>query len=78
MQMSDIASFFGLQTNRLFTIQTPMKGRSDLVLVDFQCAEGLSRNFEIHVRLASQDPNIELKKMIGQSVTITLQLTDAL
>ncbi|WP_325088531.1 type VI secretion system Vgr family protein [Burkholderia contaminans] len=78
MQMSDIASFFGLQTNRLFTIQTPMKGRSDLVLVDFQCAEGLSQNFEIHVRLASQDPNIELKKMIGQSVTITLQLTDAL
>ncbi|WP_175721199.1 type VI secretion system Vgr family protein [Burkholderia anthina] len=78
MQMSDIASFFGLQTNRLFTIQTPMKGRSDLVLVDFQCAEGLSQNFEIHVRLASQDQNIELKKMIGQSVTITLQLTDAL
>ncbi|VWC18567.1 type IV secretion protein Rhs [Burkholderia aenigmatica] len=78
MQMSDIASFFGLQANRLFTIQTPMKGRSDLVLVDFQCAEGLSQNFEIHVRLASQDPNIELKKMIGQSVTITLQLTDAL
>jgi len=78
MQMSDIASFFGLQTNRLFTIQTPMKGRSDLVLVDFQCAEGLSQNFEIHVRLASQDPNVELKKMIGQPVTITLQLTDAL
>lgn len=54
MQMSDIASFFGLQTNRLFTIQTPMKGRSDLVLVDFQCAEGLSRNFEIHVRLGKR------------------------
>lgn len=78
MQMSDIASFFGLQTNRLFTIQTPMKGRSDLVLVDFQCAEGLSQNFEIHASLASQDPNIELKKLIGQPVTITLQLTDAL
>ncbi|AOJ10567.1 type VI secretion system Vgr family protein [Burkholderia mayonis] len=78
MQMSDIASFLGLQTNRLFTIETPMKGRSDLVLVDFQCAEGLSQNFEIHVRLASQDPNIELKKLIGQSVSITLQLTDAL
>lgn len=78
MQMSDIASFFGLQTNRLFTIQTPMKGRSDLVLVEFQCVEGLSQNFEIHARLASQDPNIELKKLIGQSVTITLQLTDAL
>ncbi|WP_311006458.1 phage late control D family protein, partial [Burkholderia pseudomultivorans] len=28
--------------------------------------------------LASQDPNIELKKLIGKPVTITLQLTDAL
>lgn len=78
MQMSGIASFFNLQGNRLFTIQTPMKGQFDLVIVDFQCAEGLSRNFEINVRLASQDPNIELKKLIGQPVTITLQLTDAL
>ncbi|KVQ67565.1 type IV secretion protein Rhs [Burkholderia ubonensis] len=78
MQMSDAASFFGLQGNRLFAIETPLKGRSDLVLVDFHCTEGLSRNFEIHVRLASQDANIELKKLIGQPVTITLQLTDAL
>ncbi|MBR8313422.1 type VI secretion system tip protein VgrG [Burkholderia dolosa] len=78
MQLSDIPSFFGLQSNRLFTIQTPMKGRSDLVLVDFQGTEGLSQNFEFHVRLASQDSNIELKKLIGQPVTITLQLTDAL
>ncbi|HDR9497128.1 TPA: type VI secretion system tip protein VgrG [Burkholderia cepacia] len=78
MQLSDIPGFFGLQSNRLFTIQTPMKGRSDLVLVDFQGTEGLSQNFEFHVRLASQDPNIELKKLIGQPVTITLQLTDAL
>ncbi|MBO1853350.1 type VI secretion system tip protein VgrG [Burkholderia cenocepacia] len=78
MQMSEIASFFQLQSNRLFTIETPLKGRSDLVLVDFHCTEGLSQNFEMHVRLASQDKNIELKKLIGQPVTITLQLTDAL
>ncbi|MBY4681900.1 type VI secretion system Vgr family protein [Burkholderia contaminans] len=78
MQMSEIASFFQLQSNRLFTIETPLKGRSDLVLVDFHCTEGLSQNFETHVRLASQDKNIELKKLIGQPVTITLQLTDAL
>ncbi|WDD93606.1 type VI secretion system tip protein VgrG [Burkholderia sp. FERM BP-3421] len=77
MQMSEIASFFQLQSNRLFTIQTPLKGRSDLVLVDFHCTEGLSRNFEIHVRLASQDQKIELKKLIGQPVSIALQLTDA-
>lgn len=78
MQLSDIPGFFGLQSNRLFTIQTPLRGRSDLVVVDFRCTEGLSQNFEIHARLASQDANIELKKLIGQPVTITLQLTDAL
>lgn len=78
MQMSEIASFFQLQANRLFTIQTPLGGMSEVVLVDFHCTEGLSQNFEIRARLASQDRNIELKKLIGQPVTITLQLTDAL
>jgi type VI secretion system secreted protein VgrG len=78
MQMSEIASFFQLQANRLFTIQTPLSGMSEVVLVDFHCTEGLSQNFEIRARLASQDRNIELKKLIGQPVTITLQLTDAL
>lgn len=76
--MSDIASFFQLQANRLFTMQTPLSGKSEVVLVDFHCTEGLSQNFEISARLASQDQNIELKKLIGQPVTITLQLTDAL
>jgi type VI secretion system secreted protein VgrG len=78
MQMSDIASFFQLQGNRLFTIQTPLKGRSELVLVDFHCNESLSDLFHIDVQLASQDRSIELKKMIGQPVTITLQVTDAI
>lgn len=78
MQMSEIASFFQLQANRLFTIQTPLQGMSEVVLVDFHCTEALSQNFEIRGRLASQDRNIELKKLIGQPVTITLQLTDAL
>jgi len=78
MQMSEIASFFRLQGNRLLTIKTPLAGPSELVVVDFQCTEGLSQLFEIHVRLASQDRKIELKQMIGQPVTVTLQLTSAL
>ncbi|MFL9872423.1 type VI secretion system Vgr family protein [Paraburkholderia megapolitana] len=77
MQMSDIASFFQLQNNRLFSIDSPLKGNSELVLVDFHCDESLSDLFHIDVQLASQDRTIELKKMIGQAVTITLQLTDA-
>lgn len=78
MQMSEIAGFFRLQSNRLFTIKTPLGGPSELVVVDFQCVEGLSRNFDINVQLASQNCNIELKQMIGQPVTITLQLASAL
>ena len=78
MQMSDLSSFLQLQNNRLFTIDASPEGLSQLVLVDFQGTEGLSQLFDIHLRLASQDANIELKQMIGQPVTITLQLTGAL
>ena len=78
MQMSDLSSFFQLQNNRLFSIDASPEGLSELVLVDFQGTEGLSQLFEFHLRLASQDPNIELKQMIGKPVTISLQLTDAL
>ncbi|WP_206958105.1 type VI secretion system Vgr family protein [Trinickia acidisoli] len=78
MQMSDLASFVQLQNNRLFTVDASPKGASELALVDFQGTEGLSQLFDFHLRLASQDPNIELKQMIGQPVTITLQLTGAL
>lgn len=77
MQMSDASSFFQLQSNRLFSIDTPLKGGAELVLVDFHGDEGLSDLFRIDAQLASQDRTIELKKMIGQPVTITLQLTDA-
>ncbi|MDN7853881.1 type VI secretion system tip protein TssI/VgrG [Burkholderia seminalis] len=76
--LSEIAKqFFALQTNRLFTIATPLSGRSELVLTEFDCDEALGQLFEINLKLASQDPNIELKKLIGKPVTITLQLTDA-
>ncbi|VWD38885.1 type VI secretion system tip protein TssI/VgrG [Burkholderia lata] len=76
--LSEIAKqFFALQTNRLFTIATPLTGRSELVLTEFDCDEVLGQLFEIKLKLASQDPNIELKKLIGKPVTVTLQLTDA-
>lgn len=79
LSIAEIAKqFFALQNNRLFTIKTPLSGRSELVLTEFTCEEGLGKLFETWLTLASQDPNIELKKLIGKPVTITLQLTDAL
>ena len=78
MQMSDVSLFAQLQNNRLFGLEASPKGLSELVLVDFQGTEGLSQLFDFHLRLASQDPNIDLKQMIGQPVTMSLQLTNAL
>ncbi|WGS51139.1 type VI secretion system tip protein TssI/VgrG [Paraburkholderia sp. D15] len=78
MQLSDIAGFMNLQNSRLLTVKTPLAGTSELVLGDFQCSEGLSTLFDIQLGLASRNANIELKQMIGQPVTVSLQLTNAL
>ncbi|WP_118184417.1 type VI secretion system Vgr family protein [Paraburkholderia phosphatilytica] len=76
--MSESASFFQLQNNRLISFEGPSNGVSDLVAVDFRATEGLSCVFDIQLRLASQDRNIELKQLIGQPVTISLQVTASL
>jgi type VI secretion system secreted protein VgrG len=78
MQMSDIAGFLNLQNSRLLTIKTPLSGTAELVLGDFQCSEGLSVLFDMRLGLASRDSTIELKQMIGQPVTVSLQLANAL
>ncbi|WP_419690692.1 MULTISPECIES: type VI secretion system Vgr family protein [Burkholderia] len=78
MQLSDLAGFLNLQNSRLLTIKTPLSGASELVLGDFQCNEGLSVLYDMQLGLASRNPNIELKQMIGQPVTVSLQLSNAL
>ncbi|MGS0892895.1 type VI secretion system tip protein TssI/VgrG [Burkholderia stagnalis] len=76
--LAEIAKqFLALQNNRLFTISTPLSGRSEFVLTEFACDEELGELFELNLKLASQDPNTELKKLIGKPITVTLQLTDA-
>lgn len=77
MQMSDAAGFLNLQNSRLLTVKTPLSGTSELVLGDFQCSEGLSVLFDMQLGLAARNPNIELKQMIGQAVTVSLQLSNA-
>jgi type VI secretion system secreted protein VgrG len=75
MQLSDIAGVLNLQNSRLFSITTPLSGQSQLLVGDFHCSEGLSQLFQISVGLVSQDATIELKQLIGQPVTIELELT---
>ncbi|AOJ68293.1 MULTISPECIES: type VI secretion system Vgr family protein [Burkholderia] len=74
MQLSDLAGFLNLQNSRLLSIRTPLSGQSALVVSDFQCSEGLSVLFDMRIGLASRDPTIELKQMIGQPVTVSLKL----
>ncbi|PMS18628.1 hypothetical protein, partial [Trinickia soli] len=64
MKLFDPSALLQLQNKRLFSADTPMTGRSELVPLDFHCTEGLSVVFEIDVRFASQDFNIELKQML--------------
>ena len=78
MQIIGSSTFLQLQNKRLIGATTPMTGFSALVPIDFHCTEGLSQLYEIDVRFASQDPNIELKQMIGQPITLSLELTTAL
>jgi type VI secretion system secreted protein VgrG len=75
MQLSDIAGVLSLQNSRLFSITTPLSGQSQLLVGDFHCSEGLSQLFRVTVGLVSQNATIELKQMIGQSVTVELELT---
>jgi type VI secretion system secreted protein VgrG len=58
MQMSDVTSFFGLQNSRLFSIDTPLSGQSQLLVSDFSCSDELSQLFNIEVGLVSQDATI--------------------
>ncbi|KLU22298.1 type IV secretion protein Rhs [Caballeronia mineralivorans PML1(12)] len=76
MQMSDVTSFFGLQNSRLFSIDTPLSGQSQLLVSDFSCSDELSQLFNIEVGLVSQDATIELKQLIAQQVSIELEVND--
>lgn len=76
MPLSDAASFLGLQNSRLFSIDTPLSGRSQLLVSNLACSEALSELFNIEIGLVSQDATIELKQLIGQQITVEVQCTD--
>ncbi|MFL9871321.1 type VI secretion system Vgr family protein [Paraburkholderia megapolitana] len=76
MQMSDLSSIVGLQNSRLFTLNTPLSGRSQLLVNDFSCSDELSQLYRMELGLVSQDPSIQLKQLIAQQVCVELQVTD--
>ena len=63
------------QENRLIKLETPLGG-DVLLLRGFTGSEGISRLFNFHLDLLSEDDKIDFKKIIGQDVTIRVLLTD--
>ncbi len=63
------------QDNRLIGIDTSL-GKDVLLLQGFTGREGISRLFSFHLDLASEKDSISFKDIIGQSVTIRVNLAD--
>lgn len=62
-----------VQGTRHFTITTPL-GADKFLLKNFQGEEGISRLFHYQVELISQDDSIDFSQIVGQKVTITVEL----
>jgi type VI secretion system secreted protein VgrG len=63
------------QENRLISIDTPL-GKDVLLLQGFTGTEGISQPFRFDCELLSDQDSIDFTKIIGQRVTISIQLTD--
>ncbi len=64
---------FYTQENRILKIDTPL-GKNVLLLTDLGGSEGISTLFSYELTLASPQKEIDFKKIIGQSVTVSINL----
>lgn len=63
------------QQNRIASIATSLGGE-ELVLSSFSSREELGRLFQFEIALESEDHAIELNKLIGENVTVVLNLAN--
>ena len=63
------------QTNRRFAVTTPL-GDDVLLFHSMGASEELGRLFQFDLNLLSEDPEIKLKDILGQSVTVRSQRPD--
>lgn len=61
------------QTERIAKLNTPL-GEDNLVLVSFECSEGVSEDFEIRIDALSKKKGINFDSAIGQHCTITVEM----
>ena len=63
------------QDKRIIAIETPL-GKDALLLASFAAHEGVSRLFRISAEFLSENASIDFTKIIGQKVTISINLAD--
>jgi type VI secretion system secreted protein VgrG len=63
------------QENRLISISTPL-GKDIFLLQRFTGSEGISRLFNFRLSLLSTQSSIDFTKIIGQNVTVSIELGD--
>lgn len=64
-----------IQKNRFISITTPL-GPDKLLLRSFSGTEAISKIFTFQLELLSEDHNIDVNNILGQKVTITLNLPE--
>ncbi|WP_409260585.1 type VI secretion system tip protein TssI/VgrG [Pseudomonas putida] len=73
----DLAARLTPQHRRLFRFHHPAELDQPLLLQSFKGQDGLSRPFAYELLLLSDTPQMPLKSMIGQQVSIEIELADA-
>jgi type VI secretion system secreted protein VgrG len=61
------------QDNRLLQVDTPL-GNNVLLLRDLVGTESISHLFHFHLEMLSTDSSIDYKKIVGQKISVTIQL----
>lgn len=72
----DLTSIFEPQNRRLIKLSTPTLELQELLLENFSGSEGLSQLFNFTLSMLSQDPALELKKLIGKPAFLEIELAD--
>jgi len=60
------------QEHRLISISSPLK-KDELLLTSFQGGEYISRLFEFHLEVLSENVTLDPKELVGEQVTVTIQ-----
>ena len=75
--MMDLAALLSPQNRRLFKFNNLASPEQQLLLESFKGREALSQAYSFELLLICQDSGVELKSMMGQLVTIEIELADS-